>query len=255
MKRTTKCSIRFRKVFRGFAYWLLTKGPLGTITGTLLRGRAFDRLGPVATPQGAKADTISAIIYGIYEYPERLLVSRWLPSDIDCVELGCSIGVISRVILSKLKPPCRLIAVEASRDLLGLTRKNIESAGFVSRFTTIHRAVHYEEESVAFANHTDHIRGQVARSGHNNGMETPCVTLKQIIQGNNVGIFSLVMDIEGSEFDLVAKDSESLAACQAIITELHGSEDAIDDLADKLRSCGFTLAEAKHSVFAFIRQE
>jgi len=99
---------------------MVPKGPCGLATGAILRGRAFDRLGRVAPPRKARADTITAIVYGVYEYPERVLIGRWLPTDMDCVELGCSIGDISRVVLSKLEPDYLLVAVEASQELLDL---------------------------------------------------------------------------------------------------------------------------------------
>jgi FkbM family methyltransferase len=234
-------------------YWLLTKGPCGVAAGTILHSRPFDRLGPVAVPPGARVDTVGAIVHGVYEYPERTLIRRWLPSNLNCVELGCSIGIISRVILSKLQPACRLIAVEASQELLDLAKRNIDSAGFLHRSLPIHGAVHYDGDSVVFTNNADHIRGKVAASRHSFGTKTPCVTLKQIIRENNLGDFSLVMDIEGSEFDLIERDSESLAGCQAIIAEVHGDENTKKDFTTRVRNYGFTLAEAKHSVCAYLR--
>jgi FkbM family methyltransferase len=252
--KTGKILASLKSWLRGKIYWLITDGPVGTICGTIMRGRACDTLGRVAVPEEAKAETVAAIIFGVYEYPERLLISRWLPNDLDCVELGCSIGVISRVILSKLNPACRLIAVEASEKLLDLTRKNLQTVGAFSRFTAIHRAVHYEGETVIFASQMDHIRGRIATSGHSNGTKTPCITLKQLIEGNSLQKFSLVMDIEGSEFDVVERDSDSLTGCQAIIAEVHGDQSAKKYFTRRILNCGFALAEVKHSVCAYVRR-
>ena len=116
-------SSKLGNIVRGFVYWALTAGPIGAAVGTLLRHRAFDRLGPVAVPRGTKPGTIGGIVFGVYEYPERVLIERWLPADLPCIELGCSIGVISRVILAKLRADQALIGVEASKDLLELSRK------------------------------------------------------------------------------------------------------------------------------------
>lgn len=252
---TSNFAHRCASALRGFAYWLVTKGPCGLATGAILRGRAFDRLGRVATPRKARADTIGAIVHGVYEYPERVLIGRWLPTNMDCVELGCSIGVISRVILSKLQPDCLLVAVEASQELLDLAERNVETAGFSSRFVPFVGAVHYDGDSVLFTHNNDHIRGKIADLDQVAGLEIPCVTLKQIIQKNNLKRFSLVMDIEGSEFDLIEKDPESLTGCQVIVAELHGDEETKNDFANKLHNLGFNLAEAKHSVFAFLRPQ
>ena len=239
--------------FRGFIYWLLTKGPVGVFVGMIFRNRTFDHLGSLALPGGAGPETASAIIFGLYEYPERVLIQRWLPQDCDCVELGCSIGVISRIILQKLATPRCLVAVEASPSLLNLAETNIEAAGFSGRFIPCYCAVHYGADTVVFTEHTDHIRGKIAEASRAEGVSTPCVTLAQIIKDNALGSYSLVMDIEGSEFGLVANELESLRQCEAVIVELHGDESARTNFTEKLHSCGFTLAEAKHSVCAYVR--
>lgn len=240
-------------IIRGFVYWLLTAGPVGVLAGTILGHRAFDRLGCVTVPRSTKPSTISAIVFGIYEYPERVLIERWLPPDLDCVELGCSIGIISRVILKKIHPDRKLAAVEASKDLLHLAVKNIASAGFSRRFNSTHGAVYYNGNDIIFEEHEDHIRGRVSTQAKRGGVAIPCTTLSRVIKNNFIGMYSLVMDIEGSEFDVITKDSESLANCQAIIAEVHGDTKSKNDLVKNIERMGFRLAEIKHSVFAFVR--
>jgi FkbM family methyltransferase len=197
---------------------------------------------------------VSAIVFGIYEYPERVLIERWLPPDLDCVELGCSIGIISRVILNKIHADQKLAAVEASKDLLELSKKNVSDAGFSDRFTPLYGAVHYQGDFVAFSKHEDHIRGTVNHSTIEDGTPTPCVTLSNLLQRTTSGPYSLVMDIEGNEFDLLANDLDSLGMCQAIIAELHGGEASINAFKATLAASDFELVEAKHSVFVFLRQ-
>lgn len=224
------------------------------VTGTILRHNTFDRLGRVTVPRNTKPSTIGAIVFGIYEYPERVLVERWLPPDLDCVELGCSIGIISRVILKKIHSDRKLTSVEACKDLLDLSKKNVSAAGFSDRFIPLHGAVHYQGDFVVFSNHEDHVRGTVRRGALRSGTLTPCVTLSNALQRATSGPYSLVMDIEGSEFDLLANDLDSLGMCQTIIAELHGSEASINALKATLAANDFELAEAKHSVFVFVRQ-
>lgn len=238
---------------RGFVYWALTAGPVGVAVGKLLRHHAFDQHGPVAVPSGTKPDVIGGIVFGIYEYPERVLIERWLPPGADCIELGCSIGVISRVILHKLQTDYQLIAVEASADLVNLAEKNVAAAGFSSRFKSMHGAVHYHGDHVIFEEHEEHIRGKVATQDKTSSISVPCTTLSRVIKSNSLGMYSLVMDIEGSEFDVITKDSESLLTCQAIIAEVHGDAQKRAHFVDSVTKCGFKLVEVKHSVFAFVR--
>lgn len=239
---------------RGFVYWLLTSGPIGTVTGWMLRHRCFDRLGRVQLPEMSKPEIVGAIIFGVYEYPERVLISRWLPRDLDCVELGSSIGIVSRVILRKLAVNRKLFAVEASAVLLDLAKRNVAAAGFAERFKSILGAVHYNGDHVIFEQHEEHIRGKVAPGAVIDGTAIPCITLGRVIKSNTLGMYSLVMDIEGSEFDVIAKDSESLVNCQAIIAEVHGDAKSKDGFAENIERMGFKLVEVKHSVFAFIRR-
>jgi FkbM family methyltransferase len=253
MKLTALGNISIGSALRGFAYWLLTRGPIGVLIGMLLNGRAFDRLGYVMVPDKTKADVLGAIAFGVYEYPERTLIKRWLPPNADCIELGCSIGVISRVILQKLQTDYQLIAVEASADLVNLAEKNVAAAGFSSRFKSVHSAVHYHGDHVIFEEHEEHIRGRVATQEKTGGIAIPCTTLSRVIKNNFLGAYSLVMDIEGSEFDVITKDSESLENCQAIIAEVHGDTESKNDLVKNIERMGFKLAEIKHSVFAFVR--
>jgi FkbM family methyltransferase len=238
---------------RGFVYWLLTVGPLGMAVGWFFRDRCFDRYGAVALPETATPDIAGAIIFEVYEYPERKLIHRWLPSDVDCIELGCSIGIISRVILQKLEPTKRLVAVEASKSLVELSKANVAAAGYSSRFEVIHGAVHYQGDYVNFAEHGEHIRGKVTVAEEISANPISCVALADVLKRSDIGLFSLVMDIEGSEFDVIANDFESLSNCQVIVVEVHGDKTKTRSFISALKDGGFGLVDAKHSVFVFSR--
>jgi FkbM family methyltransferase len=239
---------------RGVVYWLITAGPIGLIAGRLFRHRCFDCFGPIVLPASVSYDIAGAIIFGAYEHPERKLIQQWLPTDLDCIELGCSISVISRIILHKLEATRRVFAVEASETLLDFATRNATAAGFGERFTPIHGAVHYIGEYVNFCEHGEHIRGKVASTSLSDGTPTRCITLAQIVQAYGLKRFSLVMDIEGSEFDLVAKDAYSLINCQALIVEVHGDDIKKSGFVEALSGQGFTLVEVRHAVFAFTRK-
>jgi FkbM family methyltransferase len=137
--------------------------------------------------------------------------------------------------------------------LLDLAKINVAAAGFSSRFKSLHSAVHYHGDHVIFEEHEEHIRGRVATQEKTDGIAIPCTTLSRVIKTNFLGTYSLVMDIEGSEFDVITKDSESFTNCQAIIAEVHGDTESKNGLVKNIERMGFKLAEIKHSVFAFVR--
>ncbi len=245
---------RIMSAARGFVYWLLTNGPIGFATGTIFQSCVFDRRGRIVLPRNAGRQAVAAIIYGVYEYPERVLVKRWLPSDLDCVELGCSVGVVSRIILRKLNASRKLVAVEASKALLELALTNVSAAGFSKRFIPIAGAIHYGGDFVGFLEQAgNHVQGKVTEDKCKGSIQTQAVKLAEAIKLLQMP-YSLVMDIEGSEFQLLKEDVNSFDNCQVIIAELHGDQSAQGSFVQQIAQMGFILAETKHSVYAFVRE-
>ena len=63
------------------------------------------------------ASSKAALFWRLYESAEIRYVNRWLSPDLDVVELGSSIGVVSSHIRRRLKPDRRLICVECDGEL------------------------------------------------------------------------------------------------------------------------------------------
>jgi hypothetical protein len=79
-----------------------------------------------AGAEGADAALVASIFWGLYESAEVRFVRRYLDPDLDCLELGSGIGLVSRVIAEALQPGRLLVCLEAREDLLACARENVD---------------------------------------------------------------------------------------------------------------------------------
>ena len=77
-------------------------------------------------------ETKAALFWGIYERAEIDFVQRHLNGDLDVVELGGSIGVLSCAILRGMVDSAKLVTVEADPALTGLLDQNLASRSLLN---------------------------------------------------------------------------------------------------------------------------
>ena len=241
---------------RGCLYWLVTRSRIAWLVGTLSGRTVFDRHGRILTPDNCTPCTRSGIIFGAYEYSEKYLVRKWLPRDTDVIELGSSIGIVSREILHRIDKSNRLVAVEAVPALAALARANIGRLHQPKRWQILSAAIAYHCSEASFTAGPEHVAGRVVADNNRRGEGTITVrttTLSRILTEFGVSTYSLVMDIEGAEHEVISHDRAALDGCRCLISELHGSEEDKDRFCRALNDIGMTLVERKHSVVAFLR--
>ena len=241
---------------KGFLYSLVTRSRFAWLVGSLFGKDVFDMSGRITTPVDASPQMRCGIIFGAYEYSERYLIRKWLPRDCDVVELGASIGVVSREILNRIAGRHRLVAVEASEELARLAELNIGFRHPTSRWHVLCCAVAYTADEVYFNAGQEHVAGRIVTTPQGDGGLTSKVkarTLSSIISQCSVGEYSLVMDVEGAEHELIAHDKEALSKCRCIIAELHGNSKDKAVFCEAMTSIGMRIVEQKHSVVAFLR--
>lgn len=239
---------------RGFIYKMLTSGPPAWIIGKLFSKMAFDRNGWVTLPEHSDFKLVSSIIFNVYEYPERVLIKRYLPSDLPCIELGASLGIISREILAKLDTNNLLFSVEAMPNLIKYAQINMERVSDHRRFLVKQAAIYYRGPEAIFSSGLTNLDGRVSRGSGINDIVVPAITLHGITDEFIKGSFSLVLDIEGAEYQITECDIQSLRNCQCMIAELHGSDADREQFCGSVGNAGLKLVERKHAVYAFIRQ-
>jgi len=218
------------------------------------RGLRID-VSQAALPAAIKA----SLFWGFYENTEIRFIKQYLRTDLDVVELGASLGVVTSHIARKLRGSHQLICVEANPHLITSIQANVRYNAPEAKFSVIHGAVSYTSENIP----------STLQLGSNNtnssfvensslGLEAPKVRLQTILAEHNINSYALVSDIEGSEAGLLSKDLSSLAGCQQMIIELHkaaheGEHFSTEHLREILQDCGFTLRDQHGAVYMFER--
>jgi FkbM family methyltransferase len=205
------------------------------------------------------ASSKAALFWRLYESAEIRYVERWLSPDLDVIELGSSIGVVSSHIRRRLNPERQLICVEADRELSELISVNLRLNGLNHNVIVLNRAVHYDGDgpTVLFSTGHSNIAGRVVRSGPEVTRIT-VATLSELLRRYAINTYALVADIEGSEAGILLCDPNALRNCQQVIIELHdtairGVPMSVDALCARFIELGFLLRARYGPVCVFGR--
>lgn len=155
------------------------------------------------------SSSIASIFWGLYEKQEAKFIRKYLQNDLDVIELGSSIGVISSLILKKLKPDRKLICLEPGLEFSSDIKFNLKLNG-LSNFTIFPQAYTSDCRDMIFLNDKkNNIMGKVSEkeNKHHEGNIVKSINLRKILEKASIaGNFSLVWDIEGSEVELLLNE-------------------------------------------------
>lgn len=162
------------------------------------------------------------VIDGKYEQDERRAIERHMPADLPVIELGGSLGIISRFIASRLADTTAHVVVEANPDLVAICEANARRAARSGPVTLVHKALSYDGPRVAFLASDDFLSNRIASGSPGHAVEVETCALPELVAlaGAEDG-YCLIADIEGAEFDLFRHDREALAGCRIAIVEIH----------------------------------
>lgn len=181
------------------------------------RGFQYDLTPLVLSPK-----LISSVFWGFYESAEKRLVEKYYPGDIDTIELGASIGIVSSHISRKIKNSSFLICVEANPSLLKTLETNIDRHKDQSCKLVIEQcALSTVEKPIEFYLSVNTTASNMSYSENIEPIFVKGKTLSTILKERNLNEYFLVSDIEGAEAQLFWEDSLSLKNCCGIIVELH----------------------------------
>jgi FkbM family methyltransferase len=157
---------------------------------------------------------------GYYEGHELALIKQFLPTDLPIIELGGSLGVVACLTNRYLSDPTKHWVIEANPTLIPLLERN--RALNRCEFHVLPVALGYDRE-VLFYLAPDH---RTSRAGDqlsaSEEVTVPARTLASIAAQAGFGLFGLVCDIEGGEFDLLEHELNYLVEhVPWMIVELH----------------------------------
>lgn len=226
---------------------------IASIAGDRIRSGSLsiDTAHPSISPR-----TKAQIFWGIYESAEIRFVRRYLRPDLDVLEVGSSLGVVSSHAMSRLEGDARMVCIEANPALISTIQANLAGNFPHRNAKVLNRALDYESQSgttmVRLSTHTSESRlGRLTDSvaSPTSEVEVPTATIASIVSESGLREFALISDIEGAEAGFILGDPEELDGCRQMIIELHDTGHAgrtlrwQDLLAELVRRFGFRVVD------------
>jgi FkbM family methyltransferase len=169
-------------------------------------------------------------------------VDGWLISTNPVIELGAGVGILSTYINDRLVIPTQQIVVEPNPYLLPSLEKtrSYNLAGYV----IVPKAVAYGTQNVTISTSSTIVKNRIfEESAFVETTTVPATTIQQIASDANfTGNITLVMNIIGSEFDVVLNEAEFLKNnVSTIISAVYISgNNTPDSFAERLKHLEFT---------------
>jgi FkbM family methyltransferase len=165
---------------------------------------------------------LASLHFNLYESKEILMVKNYLSTNNNVIELGSSIGIVSSQILKKNNG--KKIFVEANPVIINQLRKNIELNSNHSNYCIENYVINHENKPMYFSISKDNLIGKMSDDIQDNSIKVDGINLSSLIQKHNFEDYSLVMDIEGAELELIKFNDGAFKKCSEIIAEFHDTK-------------------------------
>lgn len=167
----------------------------------------------------------ASIFWGFYENAERSLLDMHLNSDTLVVELGSSLGIVSKHVLSKLNKGALYYAVEMNPILIETIQKNtslITRNKFID-FKILNNAISYQNDIVPIILSKNTTESKITSDSIPHTLTIKSIKLNQItsqIPPNHTHK-TLICDIEGAEIQIIKEDKNAIKKFNDIFIEIH----------------------------------
>jgi FkbM family methyltransferase len=218
------------------------------------RGLVVNTEAPSISPE-----TKCRLLFRMYESAEVRFVIRYLRRDLDVIELGSSLGVVSCLIRRLIARSQKLVCVEPNPELVPILLRNL-SRNAPSEYTTVKTCAvtgdAHERGHASFQLGASN-SSRIALEGDCGSMSVPVSTLSGLQRETDIETYALVCDIEGAEAGLLFEDKDAFRQCRQIIIELHdtvwrGQTITVDSMCRLIgEQLGFVLRERYGPVFVF----
>jgi FkbM family methyltransferase len=174
---------------------------------------------PVYVPKGIPWDVFKQLVRGHYEQAEQQLIAKYLNPQLPVLELGGSIGIISAYIGLVLEPTTLHTIVEANPKLIPILERNAYARDGGKFTRIINAAVSTQADSLEFSVTDDYLGNRIAEGQPAESVSVQTINLTRLSEGFER--YTLIMDIEGAEFDILRNDANGLSTCELAIIEVH----------------------------------
>jgi FkbM family methyltransferase len=159
----------------------------------------------------------SCFLRGDYEEEERELIRTFLRAEDAVLELGACLGIVSCVTNKLLGDKSRHVVVEGNPFCIPTIHRNRElnNSGFLVENAAV--SIHSE---ATFYLHPVYVVGGTTQRQTARSVRVPGRSLEEL--DSRYGPFTvLIMDIEGSEFEIFSASTDALTRYRMVIVELH----------------------------------
>jgi len=214
-------------MLKKLVYRLLCNNITGSVIYTFCKENVPDLRWPgfkFRIPQSSvNKEMTASVFWGFYESSEIRFVEKYFRDDLDVIELGSSIGIVSSHIASKLGSGRRLITVEANPFLIETINTNLQKHhNPASTFEVLNKAIGYDSEEVMITITNNNTETRVVKSNlSGDTVAVKTIGLADLIQKFDNKNYALVCDIEGSEVEMLMRETDALKKCSQLFIELH----------------------------------
>jgi FkbM family methyltransferase len=202
-----------------------------TVIGTILPSKILTINGIVHVPDNTIPEIKSKIFLGTYEYAEIKLLKKYIPKNNSVIELGGSIGVVTKHIQNNIDKENIIISVEANPKLLVFIQKNTSDLTDYAKVFIENAAICNSDKVFFDVSDSDTRNNKINNDG---GILVNGINITKILEKYSIKDCSLVVDIEGEEHDLVEYDKNGLRYVKNLIIEMHGEIETINNTLNKL---------------------
>ena len=206
-----------------------------------------------------KFDNISKFLmfHDLYEKIERRLI-KFLDDDLDVIEAGGGIGLISMYIKQKIKNK-KLIILEPNERLNNIIKNNFKINNFTNEnFILLNYALSDETDQIVnFQKFESSMANTISKEvldynfKKTESTKVKTLSINEIIKKFNLKDFQLVLDIEGAELDVLTKNNDWLLNCKKILLENHFEKERLNYINNYLLQKKFQLIKKNENVFLF----
>lgn len=173
----------------------------------------------------------TSLIQGYYESNELRLLSEYIDSNSDVIELGGGVGVVSCAVNSMIGNEQTQITVEAIPELEAAISRHMQINN--AEFEIVIAAYAPEREEVEFNVHDDFWGSSIHRKSKTT-IHQDTIDIETLIEMYDLETFSLIVDIEGGELDLIKQELHILEKfCEQMIIEWHGDKPELSQLSEE----------------------
>jgi len=212
-------------------------------------------------PHLVSPETVATVFWRLFERSEVKLVSQYLRNDLDAIELGSGIGIVSLPAIRTQSPSKRLFCVEPNPRIVSMLKQSLQLNAPEKPVYVLNAAISYDSCQQVNLYVTDtHLGSHVVDQPSQKSVQVEAVKLETLITAHSILDYVLICDIEGAEIGIFLNDALSLNRCQQMIIELHdtsfGAQSfSVEDLHSLItHELGFSIEARRHNVFVYSKR-